>query len=406
MTSEIFTVKNPSSHEVFEVGSLAGRRVVVQPNMSVRGWLTDAGSLALEGFVALEDATAVARLKSAGVALVGSTRMSELGFGIAGDTGTLAISTGEADVALITDTMGEARVAASISGLFGFKPSYGIISRFGLIGIVPSMECWGITAKSLDDIIAFIKVIAGDDGKDFSMAGEKIPDFSAIELVEKECTVGVVRECFGTMDDVQATAFQAGLEKVKSRGFTLREVSLEGYDLFRAVHNVVGSVEASSSAGKYDGVRYGHRVTSAKNWNEMYLDSRGESFGTLTKSYLFQGAYFQFENYRAFEDACCVRRRLVREMAGLLEGIDLVAFPARLSARDTRQADTVKGVYDVFAPTLVANVTGQPSLQFPFSSPGSSDGLGLQLVGSYLGDASLLSAGMRLLSLSQGAQRI
>ncbi|MDH4220075.1 MAG: amidase family protein, partial [Candidatus Aminicenantes bacterium] len=124
MASEIFTYKNVSPQTSTESGSLTGKKVVIQPNMSARGWLTNAGSLALEGFVALEDATVISRLREAGAALIGSTRMSELGFGLANDTGTQALSGGEADIALITDTMGEARVAAATSGLFGFKPSY------------------------------------------------------------------------------------------------------------------------------------------------------------------------------------------------------------------------------------------------------------------------------------------
>jgi len=152
MTSEIYTHKNSSLNSHANDGPLSGRKVVIQPNMSVRGWLCDAGSLALEGFVALEDATVVTRLRNAGAKLVGSSRMSELGFGLAGDTATRILSGGGADIALVTDTMGEARVAAAGSGVFGFKPSFGIVSRFGLVGLVPSMsvmEFWGKDWKIL-----------------------------------------------------------------------------------------------------------------------------------------------------------------------------------------------------------------------------------------------------------------
>src|SRR5512139_2963119 len=127
MTSEIYTHKNPPPKSLPKDGLLSGKRVVIQPNMSARGWLCDAGSLALEGFVALEDATVVRRLRNAGAELVGSSRMSELGFGLAGDTATRVLSAGEADIALVTDTMGEPRVAAAGSGLFGFKPSFGTV---------------------------------------------------------------------------------------------------------------------------------------------------------------------------------------------------------------------------------------------------------------------------------------
>ena len=115
--------------------------------MSVRGWPTEAGSVALQGFVAIEDATVIERLQKAGAVIVGCTRMSELGFGLNGDTTGRALCRRRADMALMTDMMGEARMTASRIGVYGFKPTNGIVSRFGLIGLVPSMECFGILAK-------------------------------------------------------------------------------------------------------------------------------------------------------------------------------------------------------------------------------------------------------------------
>jgi aspartyl-tRNA(Asn)/glutamyl-tRNA(Gln) amidotransferase subunit A len=376
--------------------------VVIQPNMSVRGWLCDAGSLALEGFVALEDATVVTRLRNAGAELVGSSRMGELGFGLAGDTATRVLSVGEADIALVTDTMGEARVAAAGSGLFGFKPSFGIVSRFGLVGLVPSMECYGIVGKRLEDMIGTLSVIAGKDKDDPSMPDEDFAAFTAArEPLTLPCTAGVVKECFDLLEDRESKAFRTGLARLEEAGLTLREVSLSDFDLFRAVHNVVASVEASSSAGKYDGVRYGHRSSSGKNWNDMYLHSRGESFGLLIKTYLFQGAYFQFENYPAFENACRNRRRLVRVVADLLGHVDLLVFPTRRLDHDAGQAATLNHIYDAFSMTLPANVTGQPSLHVPSLALHSGVDIGVQLIGLRLADFSLLSFGQKLSSITQ-----
>ncbi|NIS71810.1 MAG: hypothetical protein GTO12_23620, partial [Proteobacteria bacterium] len=143
------------------------------------------------------------------------------------------------------------------------------------------------------------------------------------------------------------------------------EVNLSDFDLFRVVHNIVASVEASSSAGKYDGVRYGHRSSSGKNWNDMYLNSRGESFGLLIKTFLYQGAYFQFENYPAFENACRNRRRLVQAVVDLLGQVDLLVFPTMRLGHDAEKAATINHIYDAFLLTLPANVTGQPSLHVP-----------------------------------------
>jgi aspartyl-tRNA(Asn)/glutamyl-tRNA(Gln) amidotransferase subunit A len=405
MASDIFTYKNVLPQTSAESGLLAGKKVVIQPNMSARGWLTNAGSLALEDFVALEDATVITRLKNADAALIGSTRMSELGFGLADDTGTRVLHGGEADIALITDTMGEVRVAAATSGLFGFKPSYGIVSRFGLIGLVPSMECYGILAKSPEDIMATIEAIAGKDENDFSMPDETLPDFSMPdESLKTTGVAGVIKEFLGTMDDTELKAFKTGLTKLEEAGLTIQEVSLENFSLFRTVHNVIGSVEASSSAGKYDGVRYGHRAASAKNWNDMYLNSRGESFGVLMKTYLFQGSYFQFENYPAFENACRIRRRLVRDNEDLFKKVAVLALPTRRLQHDAAKAATISETYDAFLLTLSANITGQPSLQIPSLCMDSGTDLGLQLIGPRLSDARLLAIGMRLSSLVQGAQ--
>ena len=403
MVSEIYAHKNTLQNSPAGDGSLSGRRVVIQPNMSVRGWLCDAGSLALEGFVALEDATVVTRLRNAGAELAGSSRMSELGFGLAGDTASRVISGGEADIGLVTDTMGEARVSAAGSGLFGFKPSFGIVSRFGLIGLVPSMECYGILGKRLEDMIDTLSVITGKDKDDPSMPDEGFPDFTATcKPLDLPCTVGVVRECLDILNDMECKAFGTGLTRLEEAGLTIREVSLPDFDLFRVVHNVVASVEASSSAGKYDGVRYGHRSSSGKNWNDMYLNSRGESFGSLIKTFLFQGAYFQFENYPAFENACRNRRRLVRATTDLLGHVDLLVFPTRRLEHDAARATTINHIYDAFSLTLPANVTGQPSLHIPSLALHSGADVGVQLIGLRLADPRLLSIGLKLSSTAQG----
>ncbi len=407
MKTDIFTYKNTTAHSSEKNGQppggmLAGKKIVIQPNMSARGWLTDAGSRALEGFIALEDATMVARLRNAGAELIGSSRMSELGFGLTGDTAAQAILAG-ADMALITDTMGETRVSAAMSGLFGFKPSFGIVSRFGLIGLVPSMECSGIIAKNINDISAVMAVVSGKDEHDFSMPDETMPDFAdALKPVKKTYHVGIIRECISSLDETEKKAFNRGISKFEKAGFSIQEISLKDFSLFRAVHNVIGSVEASSSAGKFDGVRYGHRSPVGKNWNDMYLNSRGESFGTLVKTYLFQGAYFQFENYRAFENACRIRRRLVREISDIFNHVDLVALPTRRPAHDASKAVGINETYNAFYFTIPANTTGQPSLQIPSLAVDSEFDIGIQLTGPRLSDVNLLAAGMKLSSVTEG----
>ena len=267
MITDIFTYVDPKPPAAVSGGPLEEVTVAIQPTMAVRGWPTEAGSLALERYVALEDATVIERLRKGGATIMGSTRMSELGFGFTGDTSARAVSDGAVDVALVMDTMGNARISASSANLFGFKPSYGIVSRLGLIGLVPSMECFGIIAKTPRKITAVLSSIAGADDHDFSMCDE-FPDFGAFDgSAVENVTLGVVREALELLDQDVYRAFRASLSRLEEAGITLREVSLEEYGLFGTIHNIIGSVEASSSAGKYDGVRYGNRAKAAKNWN-------------------------------------------------------------------------------------------------------------------------------------------
>jgi aspartyl-tRNA(Asn)/glutamyl-tRNA(Gln) amidotransferase subunit A len=397
MPTHIFSHREPSPPQRGQGGALSGMKVALQSNMSVRGWPTEAGSMALKRYVALEDATVVERLKSAGAHLVGNTRMSELGFGLAGDSTSRAVSKGHADCAIVTDTLGEARVAAAATGLWGFKPTYGIVSRFGLIGLVPSMESFSVIAAKPGDISPVMQAIAGRDERDFSMPDLKIPEFR-LDGNGKEAVrnVAILKESLALLTPEDSKAFRSAFSRMETAGFRLREESMAEFGLFRAVHHVVGSVEASSSAGKYDGVRYGHRAASAKNWNEMYLKSRAESFGLTVKAYLFQGAYFQFENFDAFEDACRIRARLVKAMEDLLTRVDAVAFPTQRKEHPADKAETVSQIYDAFLLTLAANVAGLPSLQIPGVAGDGAFDPGLQLVGRRLSDPHLLSAGTRL----------
>jgi len=401
----VFSYIDPSPSVLNGEGPLFGKRVTVQTSIAVKGWPTEANSPALHGYLPLEDATVVERLKAAGAILVGSTQSSELGFGLSRDGAARALTERHGDVALMTDTMGEARVAAASAGLFGFKPSYGRVSRFGLVGLVPSMDCCSILGKAPDDLAAVFHAIAGADERDPSLADDPAPNL-APRSDRKAATpiVGFVAECLETLNTAERTAFREALARLEQAGCEVQEVAFADFDLFRAIHNLIGSVEASSSCGKFDGVRYGHRAAGAKNWNEMYLQSRGESFGLLLKAYLFQGAYFQFQDYPAFERACRIRARLVKESRSLFRRVDLLASPTRRAIIDPSRAGTVDQVYDAFSLTLPASLTGQPALTLPNFLTDQVGDLGLQLVGPFFGDEQLLELGWQLSRPVEGAR--
>jgi len=394
----IFFYQNPEQSAGSGKGALQKLKVTVQPNIFVKGWPTEAGSAALAGFKALEDAAVVERLSGAGAVLIGSTAMSEFGFGLKGSQAGCALGKKSADVELMLDMAGEARLAAAREGVCGFKPSYGLISRIGLVGLIPSMESCGILARDIKSVRDILETIAGPDERDFSLPDEKMPDFSAQDIEPAKTTLGIIPEVVNGLPSDQREAFAKICDALKKDGFQIKELSFPDFSHFLLVHQIVGSVEASSCAGRYDSVRYGQRVPGAKNWNEMYLQSRGAAFGTLLKSYLFQGAFFQFEKYDAYDDACRLRARLVKEMQTAAGQADALILPTVNPAADL-QKDSLADLYAQFAYTAFANVTGRPALHLP-----TANGMGLQLSAKRLDDGRLLSLGQYLLSHRQGGK--
>ena len=274
----VFVYRHPESAAP-SGGPLQGLRIAIQPNISVADWPTEAGSNALANFTALEDATIVQRLRQAGASLCGSTRMSEFGFGLQGSQAGGALQQQAADAELVLDFMGESRLAASRVGVCGFKPSWGLVSRFGLVDLIPSMECCGLLSSESRTHSRDIEDHRRARTDWISHCPMRRPRISPRRRsTRKKTTIGVITEAQGGLPAEQEKTFRASLDDLRKAGFSLREMSFPDFPLFSLVHKIVGSVEASCAAGRYDSVRYGPRAPGGKNWNEMYLLSRGISF--------------------------------------------------------------------------------------------------------------------------------
>jgi aspartyl-tRNA(Asn)/glutamyl-tRNA(Gln) amidotransferase subunit A len=258
--------------------------------------------------------------------------------------------------------MGECRVAAARAGAFGLTPSTGLVSRLGLIGLIPSMERCGLLARSCGTLHALLAALAGPDGRDLTLEEAPPPAPAPLPADARSVTLGVIPQALDGLPAAQAEGFRAALARLATAGVAVRELPLPEYDLFALVHAIVGSVEASSCAGRYDSVRYGRRPPGAKNWNEMYLSARGAAFGTCVKSFLIQGAFFQFERYAAYENACRIRARLVAAAQRLVAEVDALALPlAGGAVPEGGAAATLAETRAPFAATLLASVTGQPA---------------------------------------------
>ena len=411
MTTDTFVHRPSAPDAPVSGGPLSGLSVIIHPDLSVRDWPTDAGSKALSGFCAVFDATLISRLKGAGASIAGSAPMAELGFGINGSALARILAGDDTlHAGLMTDTLGEARMAACLSGLWGFKPTWGLLSRYGLTGLVPSMEGTGILAKHPADIAKMMAAMAGPDDNDGSMCVEPPPAFSVPANAQhsdgKPFCIGVPENMPALSETALAKTFSAGRDAIAGSGFTVKEIEFPDLQLIASTHQIIAAVEASSSAGKYDGVRYGRREDMDGNWNDMYLAFRGAAFDPLIKTFLMQGAYFQFQDYEAFENACILRRTLFDQVSALFTQVDFLALPTWGETTDPLSADTISDTYAAFSLTLAANFLGLPALHIPnlaISAENNSHDVGVQLMGPRMGDAGLLVAGQTLFHHNQGA---
>lgn len=382
----IFSYLNPDAPGG-ATGPLAGMKIAVQPTIGIAGWPARAGSEALAGYLSAGSATVIDRLTQGGAILTGLTHASELGLGV-DDTSTSgrAVETKTVHAELMLDMAGEARLSACRGNLWGFKPSWGRVPHTGITGLIPSMEACGILAQNPAIIRSVLKTVGGADDMDFSQPRLDYKEISADEINPAQFTLSVIGEAAGLLSDDERKAFDEEIAALKRHGFNVSIVSWPDYSLCLTVHRIVGSVEASSAAGRYDSVRFGRRAPGTKNWNEMYLQSRGAFFGTLLKSYLIQGAYFQFERYDAYENACRIRARFLKEASRLFEQTDVLVFPSRKPA----QPASLDALYEQFKLTAHANVTGCPALYMPSACAG---GQGLEFAAGYGADERVIALG-------------
>lgn len=399
-------------------GPLAGVPVAIKDNIMIAGAKTTCASKILGKYVAPYDATVIARLKKAGAVFIGKTNMDEFAmgsstenssFGVArnpwdtqripgGSSGGSAITVGAGSVPLSlgSDTGGSIRQPASLCGVLGMKPTYGRVSRYGLVAFASSLDQIGPFARTVEDLAVLLSVISGPDDRDSTSASQSVPDFKK----ESQGTVaglriGIPKEYFveGIDPDVAKSVEEAGKVLTKM-GATLQEISLPNSDAAVAVYYILAPSEASSNLARFDGMRYGFRNPSASNLIEQYGLNRRDGFGPEVKRRIIIGTYALSSGYydAYYAKAQKVRTLIKRDFERAFESVDVIMTPVSPTPafKIGEKMDDPLTMYlsDIF--TIPANLAGVPGLSVPCGLSGDGLPIGVQFLSNVFRDGDLL----------------
>ena len=399
-----------------EVGVLAGVPVAVKDNICIKGMRTTCASKILENFVSPYDATVVEKLKAADAVFLGKTNLDEFAMGSStensyfgptrnphdpervpgGSSGgsAAALAAGEAVLALGSDTGGSIRQPASFCGVVGLKPTYGRVSRYGLVAFASSLDQIGPMAKNVKDTALLLNVISGYDPRDSTSAPVEVPDFTkALDEGIEGIRIGLPREYFaeGLEDEVREKVLEA-VDILKGEGAEVVEVSLPHTKYAIATYYIVAPAEASSNLARYDGVKYGFRA-EGRDLYEMYCNTRSQGFGEEVKRRIMLGTYTLSAGYYEayYLKALKVRTLIRQDFDEAFKVCDLLATPTSPTVAfrlGEKVADPLTMyLSDVY--TVSVNLAGLPGISVPC---GSSDGLpvGLQLIGKPFDEGTIL----------------
>ncbi len=404
------------------LGPLAGVPVALKDNLCTTGIRTTASSKILDGFVPPYDATVTARLAAAGAVVVGKTNCDEFAMGSSNENSAYgpvknpwatdrtpggssggsaaAVAAGLAPVALGSDTGGSIRQPASFCGIVGLKPTYGRVSRYGLLAFASSLDQIGPMTRTAADAALTMNVIAGHDPADATSSAETAPDFTAALTGDvKGLRVGVPRAFVSNgVDATVLAAFDAALAVLRDAGATLVDVDLPNAPSGIPVYYLVCTAEASSNLARYDGVRFGHRaeLSSTDTLQTMYDRSRDEGFGPEVKRRIMLGTYVLSAGYydAYYLKAQQVRTLLRRDYDDAFRSADVIAMPTSPTPpfKLGEKTDDPLQMYltDIF--TVSANLVGLPAVSIPCGFDAGRLPIGLQLTGRMFDEATLLRA--------------
>jgi aspartyl-tRNA(Asn)/glutamyl-tRNA(Gln) amidotransferase subunit A len=401
-------------------GPLAGVPIAIKDNICTDFGTTSCGSKILQNFQAPYNATVVEKLFAAGAVIVGKTNMDEFAMGSSTENSGLgrtanpwdvervpggssggsaaAVASRMAFAALGSDTGGSIRQPASFCGVVGMKPTYGRVSRYGLVAYGSSLDQIGPLTRNVGDAALLLEAIAGRDPKDSTSVSEEFaaaPDYlSGLEKPVDGLTIAVVPEFNeGASDDVRK-AIAASIDAYRKAGAKVVEIAMPHFEYSIATYYIIATAEASSNLARYDGVHYGYRSRDAGDYVEMYAKSRAEGFGTEVKRRIMLGTYVLSSGYydAYYLKALKVRNLIRRDFDSAFAQADCLMMPVAPTTafKAGEKTDDPLQMYlsDVY--TIAANLAGVPGISIPCGSDGSGLPIGLQILGPAFSEAKML----------------
>ncbi|MHB1675954.1 MAG: Asp-tRNA(Asn)/Glu-tRNA(Gln) amidotransferase subunit GatA [Sulfuriferula sp.] len=382
------------------------------------GWRTTCGSKMLENFVAPYDAHVVSQFKNAGMVSLGKTNMDEFAMGSSNETSyfgavknpwdhaavpggssggsAAAVAARLAPAATGTDTGGSIRQPAALTGITGLKPTYGVVSRYGMIAFASSLDQAGPMAKSAEDCALLMNVMAGFDARDSTSLDRPVEDYARdLQQPLAGLKIGLPREYFAAgLSDEVARAVEAALDAYRKLGAQTVEITLPNTQLSIPVYYVLAPAEASTNLARFDGVRYGYRAPNYKDLTDMYQQSRAQGFGAEVKRRIMIGTYVLSHGYydAYYLQAQKIRRLIAQDFSEAFTHCDVIMGPTTPETAfnfGEKSTDPI-AMYlsDIY--TIAVNLAGLPGMSIPCGMGGNGRPVGLQLIGNYFSEAKLL----------------
>jgi aspartyl-tRNA(Asn)/glutamyl-tRNA(Gln) amidotransferase subunit A len=397
---------------------LAGVPVGIKDVMVTRGVRTTAGSKILENFIPPYDCTAVARLEAAGAIVLGKMNCDEFAMGSSNENSAYgptrnpqdksrvpggssggsaaAVAAGMAVATLGSDTCGSIRQPASFCGVVGLMPTYGRVSRYGLIAFASSLDHIGPLTRTVKDAAIILRVIAGRDPMDSTSADVPVPDYEA-ELARpvNGLKIGVPQEYFGEgLDPEVRSAVETGIARLREAGCAIIPISLPHTKYAIPTYYVIATAEASANLARFDGVRYGYRSKNARTLSEMYRRSRDEGFGPEVKRRIMLGTYALSSGYydAYYLKAQRVRTLLARDFEQAFQKVDAIVTPTAPTPafKLGEKSDDPLAMYLADIYTVTADLAGVPGISVPCGRNSTGLPIGLQVLGKHFDESTVL----------------